>query len=122
MFDRSLLNPILSGKVLYDALLFLPDDDESVSSYDASTRLVALSELYNIYLPSGMSERDDPQRSQAYSYLRRPERYWSLQSVPAFASFLFSAASFRSFFVMDRIIACILSMTCSLIFDPSSCL
>lgn len=56
MFDRSLLNPILSGKDLYDALLFLPDYDESVRSYDASTRLVALSELYNIYLPSAMSE------------------------------------------------------------------
>ena len=56
MFDRSLLNPMLSDKDLYDALLFLPDYDESVSSYDASTRLVALSELYNIYLPSAMSE------------------------------------------------------------------
>ena len=56
MFDRSLLNPMLSGKGLYDALLFLPDYDESVRSYDASIRLVALSELYNIYLPSAMSE------------------------------------------------------------------
>lgn len=56
MFDRSLLNPILSGKDLYDALLFLPDYDESICNDDASTRLVALSELYNIYLPSFMSE------------------------------------------------------------------
>ena len=56
MFERSLLNPMLSGKDLYDALLFLPDYDESICNYDASTRLVALSELYNIYLPSAMSE------------------------------------------------------------------
>ncbi len=56
MFDRSLLNPMLSGKDLYDALLFLPDYDESICNDDASTRLVALSELYNIYLPSAMSE------------------------------------------------------------------
>ena len=56
MFDRSLLNPMLSGKDLYDALLFLPEYDESIRNYDASTRLVALSELYNIYLPSAMSE------------------------------------------------------------------
>ena len=56
MFDRSLLNPMLSGKDLYDALLFLPEYDESIRSNDESTRLVALSELYNIYLPSSMSE------------------------------------------------------------------
>ena len=56
MFERSLLNPMLSGKDLYDALLFLPDYDESICNYDASTRLVALSYLYNIYLPSAMSE------------------------------------------------------------------
>lgn len=56
MFDRTLLNPMLSGKDLYDALLFLPEYDESIRSNDESTRLVALSELYNIYLPSSMSE------------------------------------------------------------------
>lgn len=50
MFDRTLLNPMLSGKDLYDALLFLPEYDESIRSNDESTRLVALSELYNIYL------------------------------------------------------------------------
>ena len=56
MFDRSLLNPILSGKDLHDSLLFLPEYDETICNTDASTRLVALSELYNIYLPSSMSE------------------------------------------------------------------
>jgi len=56
MFDRSLLNPMHSGKSLYDALLFLPNYNESIRSNDESTRLVALSELYNIYLPSLMSE------------------------------------------------------------------
>ena len=56
MFDRSLLNPMLSGKDLHDTLLFLPDYNESICNNDASARLVALSELYNIYLPSGMSE------------------------------------------------------------------
>lgn len=56
MFDRSLLNPMLSGKDLHDSLLFLPEYDETICNTDASTRLVALSELYNIYLPSSMSE------------------------------------------------------------------
>ena len=56
MFDRSLLNPMLSGKDLHDLLLFLPEYDETICNTDASTRLVALSELYNIYLPSSMSE------------------------------------------------------------------
>ena len=56
MFDRSLLNPMLSGPKLYDALRMIPEFDESVRNMDKSSRLIALSDLYNIYLPCKMSE------------------------------------------------------------------
>ena len=56
MFDRSLLNPMLSGLELYNALKVIPEFDESVRNMDKSSRLIALSELYNIYLPCKMSE------------------------------------------------------------------
>ena len=56
MFDRSLLNPMLTGPELYNALKVMPRYDESIRSCDKSLRLVALSDLYNIYLPSQMSE------------------------------------------------------------------
>ena len=56
MFDRSLFNPMLTGSELYNALKVMPRYDESIRSCDKSLRLVALSDLYNIYLPSQMSE------------------------------------------------------------------
>ena len=40
MFDRSLLNPMRSGNSLYDALLFLPDYNESIRNNDESIYLV----------------------------------------------------------------------------------
>lgn len=56
MFDRSLINPMLTGEELNNALRIVPEYDDSIRTNDKSTRLIALSELYNIYIPSRMSE------------------------------------------------------------------
>ena len=56
MFDRSLINPMLTGEELNNALRIIPEYDDSIRTNDKSTRLIALSELYNIYIPSRMSE------------------------------------------------------------------
>ena len=56
MFDRSLLSPMLTGQELYDAMRVLPEYDDAIHKKDKSVRLVALSDIYNIYLPSKMSE------------------------------------------------------------------
>ena len=56
MFDRSLINPMLTGEELNNALRIIPKYDDLIRIKDKSTRLVALSELYNIYIPSRMSE------------------------------------------------------------------
>ena len=47
--------PMLAGTELLSALEVLPDYDESIRDLDAATRLMALSDLYNLYLPSQMS-------------------------------------------------------------------
>lgn len=49
------LPPMLSGAELLSALEVLPPYDESIRNQDAATRLMALSDLYQIYLPSQMS-------------------------------------------------------------------
>lgn len=46
---------MLSGKDLVSALTILPKYDESIRNEDDARRLMALSDLYNIYLPSQMS-------------------------------------------------------------------
>ena len=56
MFDRSLINPMLTGEELNNALRIIPEYDDSIRTNDKSTRLLALSDLYNIYIPSEMSE------------------------------------------------------------------
>ena len=56
MFDRDLLNPMLTGSELYNALQVIPKYDDSIRKMDKSVRLIALSDLYSIYLPSKMSE------------------------------------------------------------------
>lgn len=56
MFDRSLINPMMTGEELNNALRIIPKYYDSIRTKDKSTRLVALSELYNIYIPSRMSE------------------------------------------------------------------
>ena len=47
--------PMLAGTELLSALEVLPDYDESIRELDAATRLMALSDLYKLYLPSQMS-------------------------------------------------------------------
>lgn len=47
--------PMLAGTELLSALEVLPDYDESIRDLDAATRLMALSDLYKLYLPSQMS-------------------------------------------------------------------
>ena len=44
-----------NGKELLDQLTVLPPYDPSIRSQPATTRLMALSDLYNIYVPSVMS-------------------------------------------------------------------
>lgn len=58
MVDQKLyvnLPPMLAGTELLSALEVLPDYDESIRNQDAATRLMALSDLYKLYLPSQMS-------------------------------------------------------------------
>ena len=47
---------MLTGEELNNALRIIPKYDDLIRIKDKSTRLVALSELYNIYIPSRMSE------------------------------------------------------------------
>ena len=47
---------MLTGEELNNALRIVPEYDDSIRTNDKSTRLIALSELYNIYIPSRMSE------------------------------------------------------------------
>ena len=49
------LPPMLAGTDLLSALEVLPDYYESIRDLDAATRLMALSDLYKLYLPSQMS-------------------------------------------------------------------
>lgn len=49
------LPPMLAGTELLSALEVLPDYNESIRDLDAATRLMALSDLYKLYLPSQMS-------------------------------------------------------------------
>lgn len=46
---------MLSGKELYDRLTDLPEYSEEVRRKSQTERLIALSTLYDIYLPSEMS-------------------------------------------------------------------
>lgn len=46
---------MLAGDELLSAMAILPEYDDSIRKEDAATRLMALSELYRIYLPSQMS-------------------------------------------------------------------
>lgn len=49
------LPPMLSGDALEKALEVLPPYSESIRNENAATRLMALSDLYQIYIPSTMS-------------------------------------------------------------------
>lgn len=48
--------PMRSGSELLSALEVLPEYDASVCGSDTSARLIALSDLYRIYVPSSMSQ------------------------------------------------------------------
>lgn len=49
------LPPMLSGEELKSGMEVLPDYDPTIRTADTATRLMALSDLYRIYLPSPMS-------------------------------------------------------------------
>ena len=51
----SQLSPMKNGKELLDQMTVLPPYDPDIRSQSATTRLMALSDLYNIYIPSSMS-------------------------------------------------------------------
>lgn len=56
MIDFTKLLPSMkSGQELITALSIIPKYDESISEQDQTARLVALSDLYQIYIPSQMS-------------------------------------------------------------------
>ncbi|MDE6312179.1 MAG: hypothetical protein K2M46_00890, partial [Lachnospiraceae bacterium] len=50
-----ILPPMKSGDDLISALEVLPEYDEDIRNGDVSVRLMALSDLYRIYVPSQMS-------------------------------------------------------------------
>lgn len=50
-----IIPPMLSGDKLKTNLTVLPEYHENIRSQNAATRLMALSDLYKIYLPSNMS-------------------------------------------------------------------
>ncbi len=50
-----ILPPMKSGDDLFFALEVLPEYDETIRDYDVPVRLMALSDLYRIYVPSQMS-------------------------------------------------------------------
>ena len=56
MFDKSILNPFMTGTELTESLQVLPKYDESIRNKDKSIRLIALSDLYDIYISSDMSK------------------------------------------------------------------
>ena len=49
------LPKMLVGEELYKKSLALPDYNDNIRLQDAGNRLIALSYLYNIYIPSNMS-------------------------------------------------------------------
>lgn len=55
MNRRDILPPMLTGKALTDALAVLPIYEPHIRKADKGARLIALSELYRLYLPSDMS-------------------------------------------------------------------
>lgn len=50
-----IIPPMLSGDKLKTNLTVLPEYHENIRSQNAATRLMRLSDLYKIYLPSNMS-------------------------------------------------------------------
>ena len=49
------LPPMLSGSTLEEALSILPEYDPEIVTQDAATRLIALSDLYKVFVPNQMS-------------------------------------------------------------------
>ena len=50
------LPPMLSGKNLEEALSILPEYDPEIKKENEAVRLVALSELYKVFVPNQMSK------------------------------------------------------------------
>lgn len=56
MIDMTAYLPEMkTGKALVDAMTILPEYDSNICNQNAATRLMALSDLYKIYIPSEMS-------------------------------------------------------------------
>ena len=54
----SQLSPMKNGKELLDQMTVLPAYDPNILEQSSTVRLMALSDLYNIYVPSVMSVLD----------------------------------------------------------------
>ncbi len=52
---KEYLPPFLTGEELFESMLVLPDYDNTIRQKDAALRLIALSDIYDIYYPSNTS-------------------------------------------------------------------
>ena len=50
------LPPMMSGSELERALTILPEYDPAIANENEAMRLIALSDLYKVYVPSQMSK------------------------------------------------------------------
>jgi hypothetical protein len=50
------LPPVLTGSALDEALPILPEYDPNITTQDAATRLVALTDLYKVFVPTKMAK------------------------------------------------------------------
>lgn len=50
------LPPMLTGSALDDALSILPEYDPNITTQDAATRLMALNDLYKVFVPTKMAK------------------------------------------------------------------
>ena len=50
------LPPMLSGSGLEQALTILPEYDPEITNENAATRLIALSDMYKVFIPTQMSK------------------------------------------------------------------
>lgn len=68
---------MLSGDELMRALKVMPEYDPGVCDRDEAVRLMKLSDLYDIYLPSAMSvEVSAPWRAPYMPTASRPSSHW----------------------------------------------
>jgi hypothetical protein len=72
------LPPMLTGSALDEALPILPEYDPNITTQDAATRLVALNDLYKVFVPTKMAKEmicvnvNEKVCYRAHEYLSHP--------------------------------------------------